>query len=187
MAPSGLTHHKAGPGRSPLPAGKVTGGVSLRVRPRVGRGRGASGGLLRHSSTQRPCPGSSLRKGSQPLRWATIPRPSGGLAPSSELRAVTRFPISGRALPEGDPRQADLGRSCTLIPMKLLSQKSNPSCVRSALGQAGAHSSVTLKLRLRCGRKPHVPMLPERDWDLGLRVPVRKKLLSPQELQTESW
>lgn len=89
--------------------------------------------------------------------------------------------------PEGDPRQADLGRSCTLIPMKLLSQKSNPSCVRSALGQAGAHSSVTLKLRLRCGRKPHVPMLPERDWDLGLRVPVRKKLLSPQELQTESW
>lgn len=70
--------------------------------------------------------------------------------------------------PEGDPRQADLGRSCTFILMKLLSQKSNPSCVRCALGQPRAYSSVTLELRLSCARKPTSPCSPQRYWDLGL-------------------
>ena len=76
--------------------------------------------------------------------------------------------------PEGDP-QVDLGRSRTFIPMKLLSQKSNPSCERPALGQAGAHSSVSLEIRLSCGRKSHVPMLPREVLGPGSASPCEEE------------
>lgn len=173
MAPSCLTRHKGGPGRSPLPVGKVTRGVSPWVRPRVGLGRRASDGLLRH----RGQPGGFNPKAlSRLISVEGLPTPSMGHHPQT-LRRPGPFlrapgcdsaPNIWACSPEGDPRQADLGRSCTFIPMKLLSQKSNPSCVRCALGQPRAYSSVTLELRLSCARKPMSPCSPQRYWDLGL-------------------
>ena len=49
--------------------------------------------------------------------------------------------------------------------------------MRSALGQPRAHSFAQAQL----SKKAHVSMLPERYWDLGLQVLVRKKLLFPQD------
>lgn len=73
--------------------------------------------------------------------------------------------------PEGDPCQADLGRSCTFIPIKLLSQNSNPSCVRSALGQTRAHSFAQPQL---C-KKAHVPMLPREVLGHGSASPCEEE------------
>lgn len=72
-------------------------------------------GGSQEGSTQRPCPGSSLWKGSQPRQWATIPRPSGGLAPSSGLLAVTRLPTSGRARLKETPAKQILGEAAHLF------------------------------------------------------------------------
>lgn len=110
--------------------------------------------------------------------------PTGGLAPSSGLLAVSRPQIPGQPHVKETPPSGPLEKP-HIYPDEAATIEIKPF-LHEVCSVPGLGPAVTLELWLSCVRKPTVHMFAREDWDLGLLVPARKKFPSPQEPQTES-